>query len=100
VNDSGKGVGLRGGRFKYKTSGSHSIYKLEYLRWTGDVSVSGSADWDYNFPGTVTANLKVTGPAGAKASLEVKWNTRVPESAAQITGKIGNKKVVATVYAP
>src|SRR5437016_1527823 len=89
VNDTGKGVGLRGGHFKYKTSGSHSIYKLEYLRWTDDVSVSGSADWDYNFPGAVTADLKVTGPGGAKGTLNIKWNSRVPGSTAQITGKVG-----------
>ena len=100
VNDTGKGIGLRGGRFKYKTSGSRSIYKLEYLRWTDDVSVSGRADWDYNFPGCVTADLKVTGPGGAKGTLNLKWNSRTPGSAAQVTGKIGNKKVVATIYAP
>jgi pimeloyl-ACP methyl ester carboxylesterase len=100
VNDTGKGVGLRGGRFKYKTSGSHSKYKLEYLRWTEDVSVSGRADWDYNFPGEVTADVKVLGPGGAKGMLTFKWSSRVPGSMAQITGKMGNKKVAATTYAP
>jgi pimeloyl-ACP methyl ester carboxylesterase len=100
VNDTGKGVGLRGGRFKYKTAGSHSIYKLEYLRWTDDVSVSGSADWDYNFPGAVKADLKVTGPGGAKGTLNIKWNSRVPGATARIIGRIGNRKVAATVYAP
>jgi pimeloyl-ACP methyl ester carboxylesterase len=100
VNDTGKGVGLRGGHFKYKTSGSHSIYKLEYLRWTDDVSVSGRADWDYNFPGAVKADLKVNGPGGAKGTLNIKWNSRVTGSTAQITGKIGSRKVAATVYAP
>ncbi len=100
VNDTGKGVGLRGGRFKYKTSGSHSIYKFEYLRWTDDVSVSGRADWDFNCPGAVEADLNVLGPSGAKGTLNIKWSSRLPGSTAQITGKIGNRRVAATVYAP
>jgi len=100
VNDSGKGVGLRGGRFKYKTAGSHSIYKMESLRWTDDVSVSGRADWDYNFPGAVAADLKVTGPGGSRGTLRITWSSRVPGAVAQITGKMGNKKLAATIYAP
>src|SRR5262249_18518909 len=91
VNDTGKGVGLRGGRFKYKTSGSHYLYKLDYLRWTEDVSVSGNADWDYNFPGSVKAELRVLGPNGAKGTLNIKWGSRIPGSVAEITGKMGSK---------
>jgi pimeloyl-ACP methyl ester carboxylesterase len=99
-NDTGKGAGLRGGRFKYKTAGSHSIYKLDSLHWTQDVSVSGQADWAYNFPGTVKAELRVVGPNGAKGALSVKWDGRVPGSMAEITGKMRNKNVAARIYAP
>jgi len=100
VNDTGKGVGLRGGQFRYKAEGSHSIYKLADLRWTDDVSISGGADWDYNFPGAVNADLKVIATSGARATLKVSWNARVAGSAAQITGSVGNRKLIATVYAP
>src|SRR5215470_17246616 len=100
VNDTGKGIGLRGGHFRYKTEGSHEIFKLEDLRWAEDVTVSGSADWDYNFPGTVEADVKVTGPQNWKGSLTIHWRTRVAGAEAEIAGQIGGKKVAATMYAP
>jgi len=100
VNDTGKGVGLRGGRFRYKTEGSHEIFNLDYLRWTEDVSVSGRADWDYNFPGAVTADLKIFGLQNSKGSLKVHWSTRVAGATAEITGTIGSKKIAASMYAP
>ena len=100
VNDSGKGVGLRGGRFKYKTEGSHEIFNLDSERWSEDVSVSGRADWDYNYPGTVTADLKIVGPQNSKGSLKVHWSSRVAGANAEITGTFGGKKVAASMYAP
>jgi pimeloyl-ACP methyl ester carboxylesterase len=100
VNDTGKGVGLRGGRFKYKTTGSHEIFNLDDLRWTEDVSVSGRADWDYNFPGAVTAELKIVGTQNLKGSLKVHWNSRVAGANAEITGRLGSSKVAASMYAP
>ena len=100
VNDSGKGVGLRGGRFKYKTDGSHEIFNLDSLRWTEDVSVSGRADWDYNYPGAVAADLKIVGPQNSKGSLKVHWSSRVAGATAEITGTFGGKKVAASMYAP
>ena len=100
INDTGKGVGLRGGRFRYNTEGSHEIFKLEDLRWAEDVTVSGRADWDYNFPGTVVADVKVTGPQNSKGSVKIHWSTRVAGGTAEITGQIEGKKIAATMYAP
>ena len=100
MNDSGKGVGLRGGKFKYKTEGSHEIFNLDSVRWTEDVSVSGRADWDYNFSGAVTADLKIVGPQNSKGSLKVYWRSRVAGARAEIAGTIGSKKVAASMYAP
>ena len=68
MNSNGKGVGLRGGTFVYKTSGSHSLYTFKKLRWTEDVEVSGNADCHYDFPGTVKAHLKIKTSAGKKAN--------------------------------
>jgi pimeloyl-ACP methyl ester carboxylesterase len=100
VNSSGKGVGLRGGTFAYKTSGSHSLYKFNKLRWTEDVEVSGNADWDYNFPGTAKAHLKMKTSDGKKGELTVSWNSRTPGADAQITGKLAGREIRATMYAP
>jgi pimeloyl-ACP methyl ester carboxylesterase len=99
VNNSGKGVGLRGGSFRYRTSGSHSLYKFKKLRWVEDVEVSGEADWDYNFPGPVKARVKVRSGKESGA-LEMRWNDLTPDAQAQITGKMGKRSVAATVYAP
>jgi pimeloyl-ACP methyl ester carboxylesterase len=100
VNSSGKGVGLRRGTFTYKTSGSHSLYKLRKLRWTEDAEVSGKADWDYNFPGTVKAYLKVKTSSGQKGDLILSWNSRTRHADAQITGKVAGREIRASIYAP
>lgn len=100
VNDNGKGAGLRGGRFTYKTSGSHSLYKFNKLLWTEDVEVSGTADWDYNFPGRVSAHVKITGPRREQGDLTLTWNSRAADSDTQISGEIGRRKIHASIYAP
>jgi len=100
VNSGGKGVGLRGGTFVYKTSGSHSIYKFKKLRWTEDVEVSGNADWDYDFPGMVKAHLKIKTSNGEKGELTLSWNSRMADAEAQITGKLAGREIRASTYAP
>jgi len=100
VNSGGKGVGLRGGSFVYKTSGSHSLYKFKKLRWTEDVEVSGNADWDYDFPGMVKAHLKIKTSSGEKGDLTLLWNSRTADAEAQITGKLGGREIHASIYAP
>jgi pimeloyl-ACP methyl ester carboxylesterase len=98
VNNSGKGVGLRSGSFRYRTSGSHSLYKFKKLRWVEDVEVSGDADWDYNFPGLVKVRVKFHS-AKENGELQMTWNYRKPDSQAQVMGKIGKRSVAATMYA-
>jgi pimeloyl-ACP methyl ester carboxylesterase len=100
MNSSGKGVGLRGGTFVYKTSGSHSLYTFKKLRWTEDVEVSGNADCDYDFPGTVKAHLEIKTSAGEKGELTLTWNSRTADADAQITGKMAGREIRASIYAP
>jgi pimeloyl-ACP methyl ester carboxylesterase len=100
VNSSGKGVGLRGGTFTYKSSGSHSLYTFKKLRWTEDVEVSGNADWDYDFPGLVEAHLKIKTSSGEKGDLTLSWNSRKADAEAQITGRLGGREIHASIYAP
>jgi hypothetical protein len=100
VNSGGKGVGLRGGTFAYKTSGSHSLYKFKKLRWTGDVAVSGDADFDYDFPGAITARLKIKTSGGERGELTLSWNSRTANADARITGRLAGREIHASVYAP
>jgi pimeloyl-ACP methyl ester carboxylesterase len=100
TNTTGKGIGLRGGSWTYKTQGSHSVYKLKKVKWTDDVEVSGEADWDYNFPGAVKAHLKIRTSGGEKGELRLSWNSRNPGSEATISGQIGGREIRASMYAP
>ena len=83
VNTGGRGVGLRGGAFVYKTSGSHSLYKFKKLRWTEDV-----------------AHLKIKTSRGERGELTLSWNSRTADAEAQITGKLGGREIRASTYAP
>ena len=100
VNRGGKGVGLRGGRLAYETSGTHSLYRFKKLRWTEDVEISGNADWDHDFPGTVKAELKIKTSGGEKGNLTLTWDSRSADAEARITGKLAGREIHASIYAP
>jgi hypothetical protein len=56
--------------------------------------------WGYEYPGGVTAHLTASGPGTEVGKLTILWNSRVPLAQATITGKIGGRKIAATMYAP
>jgi len=98
VNYSGSGVGLRGGTFTYTQSGNLIQYTLNAVQWTNDVAVSGTIAWDYT--GSATATLTVSGPATSPGALMVIWNNVAPHAMATIGGQIGGRQIIATMYAP
>jgi pimeloyl-ACP methyl ester carboxylesterase len=100
VNISGDGVGLQGGHFHYSSPTNLSYFTLDKLRWVEDLEVSGSLKWDYDYPGEVTARLIIGGTASEPGELTITWSSRVPLAEAAITGKIGGRKIAATMYAP
>jgi pimeloyl-ACP methyl ester carboxylesterase len=100
VNYSGNGVGLQGGHYQYSGSGNLTYYTLHKLKWVEDLEVSGKMNWAYNYPGDVTAHVTLGGSATEAGELTLKWSSRVPLAQATITGKIGGRKIVATMYAP
>lgn len=100
VNYSGSGVGLRGGTFTYRSPSNLTFFSLDHLQWVSDLAVTGNVAWDYNFPGGVTATVALSGSAGQSGRLTMTWQTRIPNAQANITGTIGGRKIVATMYAP
>jgi hypothetical protein len=48
----------------------------------------------------VIAHLTIGGSATEPGELTITWNSRMPLAQAAITGKIGGRKVTATMYAP
>jgi len=102
ANDSGIGVGLRGGTWSsdWNQSGNIWTVTMHQVRWTNDVAVSGRFTWNHYKPGAVNGQLSVTGPSGENGKVTVTFNSREPDAQATITGSIGGRAVVATMYAP
>ncbi|MFI5114553.1 MAG: alpha/beta hydrolase [Terriglobales bacterium] len=100
VNLSGNGVGFRGGHFSYSSPSNLTYYTMDKLKWVEDVDVSGRMTWDYNYPGAVNAHMKLSGSGTEPGELTITWNSRVPLAQAVINGKIGGRKIAATMYAP
>jgi pimeloyl-ACP methyl ester carboxylesterase len=100
VNYSGNSVGLRGGHFSYRSSGHLTRFRMHKTKWVSDLEVSGRMNWDYNYPGSVAAHITLGGAATEIGHLVITWNSRMPAAQATVTGKIGNRPIAATMYAP
>jgi pimeloyl-ACP methyl ester carboxylesterase len=103
VNYDGDGVGLRGGTFSYTLDedSDETLYHFEVrgLRWTEDVSVTGVVDWNTD-NGEISARLLVQGEGTEPGILTLAWSDRELEADATITGRMGGRKVHATMPAP
>jgi pimeloyl-ACP methyl ester carboxylesterase len=95
----GRGVGLRGGRFSVSRTATGYRLKLRGLRWTEDLTVSGSVEWPPR-AGPAQATLDLAGVAGMKGRIEARWIEGQPLSTAQVRGQVGGQGVVAELTAP
>jgi len=99
-NSTGHGVGLRGGRFDRIDRGGSWIATLDAVRWTDDVTVSGSVARLRGRSGRVRARLLLIGTDHVLGRLAVHWNDDAAEAMAEIRGSIGVATVVARMPAP
>jgi hypothetical protein len=99
VNYDGDGVGLRGGSFSYTQSGTVTKFKLQAMKWTEDVSVSGTLSRSFS-GNDVMAQLTLVGANGAVGTLTARWPDRGSAAMAQIDGRIGGRKIAAKMVAP
>ncbi len=100
VNFDRSGVGLRGGKFRYRIPGSQIYqFQLDHLQWVEDEAVSGSAVWNYN-TGEVVAHVRFGGQGTQSGELTIQWNDRQPKAMAQLNGQIGDRQIQATMSAP
>ena len=98
LNYSGRGAGLRGGRWSY--DGDDVVhFRFERARFARDVAVSGTATW-HRLTGSVVARLLVSGPRGARGRLRVRWNMQRRLAAASFAGRLGGRPLAATAPAP
>jgi pimeloyl-ACP methyl ester carboxylesterase len=100
VNYTGDGVGLMGGHFHYQSPGDLTYFAMSQIKWVDDVEVSGKMKWAYTYPGNITAHIRLAGAGTDPAALTISWQSRVPMSQAEIKGRIGKRKIAATMYAP
>jgi len=98
-NTTGEGVGLRGGNFHLLKDASLTRIRLDHVRWTEDLSVSGQIDTPGR-SGMVHARLEVSAPDGSSGKLRVEWREGVADARALIEGSIDGAAVRAETSAP
>ena len=95
----GDGVGLRGGSFSVTETPAGYHLTLRELRWTEDLTVSGTVDQPFR-KGPAKAVLSLHGVAAVDGNIEVQWVEGTAAAVASVRGMIGGQSVAARVDAP
>ena len=98
VTVSGVVRGLRGGRFTIAANGHGYTLNLDLLRWTGDLAVSGPADWNQE-SGDIKADTTLA-YQGHTGTMSIVWNDREAHAVAHLSGTIDGQHVEAYQTAP
>jgi hypothetical protein len=94
LNYGGTDRGLRGGRWSY--TGDHYVrFRFRGARFTRDVPVFGKATWRLG-TGSVRARLRIPG----RGRLHAHWNLRREHAVAVLDGRLGRRRLRATMLAP
>jgi hypothetical protein len=94
LNSGGADRGLRGGRWSY--TGTRVVrFRFRGARFARDVPVSGVATWRLS-DGAVRAQLRLPG----RGRLRARWSTQQPLAVAALDGRLGGRRVRATMLAP
>lgn len=97
-NGAGTGVGLRGGRFTAVAGATGWRIRLQALRWTEDLAVSGDIE-TAGREAAVHARLRLAGPA-ASGSLTCAWREGVAGARAVVRGTLSGRVVAVDAPAP
>jgi pimeloyl-ACP methyl ester carboxylesterase len=98
-NTSGKAVGLRGGTFTIKSHAARSVLSLHDLRWSEDLSVSGTVDAPEQH-GRTSCELRLGGTASVSGTLHVTWMEGDANARADMSGTLGGQALRAEMRAP
>ena len=94
LNSGGSDRGLRGGRWSY--TGERIVrFRFRGARFARDVPVSGVATWRLS-DGAVRARLRLPG----RGRLRVRWSTQRALAVAVLDGRLGGRRVRASMLAP
>jgi pimeloyl-ACP methyl ester carboxylesterase len=96
---SGRGVGLRGGRFVVSADGERLSARLAGIRWAEDLAVSGTVEWTPTH-GEARAQLRFHTTAGPSGRLTIRWSEGAGDARARIDGRIDGRAITASALAP
>lgn len=99
VGSAGTGAGLRGGTYTYAITTDGYRYELDGVRWTDDLSVSGSIDWNQRSD-EIRSSIQVSHNGRSAGSLEIRWCDRQSNAVASIRGSLDGHLVRARRAAP
>ncbi len=91
------GSGLRGGTYTANPKNATDHATLSGVRWTKDLAVSGTADFDAR---SASAHAHLTVSGAASGNLDATWPSVGSSAAAQISGTIDGYRLEATMPAP
>ena len=98
VSQIGTGAGLRGGTFSIAPTATGYRLVLTGLRWTEDLAVDGTLDWDQT-TGAITSDVTLAAP-GHAGTLHLAWNDRDTDAVATLAGTVDGTALAATRMAP
>jgi pimeloyl-ACP methyl ester carboxylesterase len=94
-------TGLRGGKFTYAATDTGYLFKLQELKWTEDVAVSGSISWDQDpSSNLITAHVTLDSNGEHVGTLQIQWNDGDINAMASVIGEIQGAALVAERIAP
>jgi len=100
ANDSGQGVGLRGGAFRISGPSPEQRVDLEAVKWSEDLPVSGQIQWRGDrAPVIARLHWSESGPCGP-GDLDARWPQDVADAQATVSGHIDGASVDAVLPAP
>ncbi|HET6277052.1 MAG TPA: alpha/beta fold hydrolase [Candidatus Cybelea sp.] len=91
------GSGLRGGTYTASPGDARVLARLAHVRWTNDLSVSGSADFEAR-RSHASAHLTLAG--ASTGTLDVTWPASGSDATAVLDGTIDGYHLHATMPAP
>jgi pimeloyl-ACP methyl ester carboxylesterase len=97
--DGVHGFGLRGGTVLFSGPADATVGTFHQVRWAADTRVTGTETWN-QATGYVSAQLTVTGPGGASATVQLTYHDYVPHSVSTIQGSYGKAKIAARMPSP
>jgi pimeloyl-ACP methyl ester carboxylesterase len=92
-------TGLRGGKMSYVSTDTGYEFTLKGFKWTEDIAVSGTVDWNQT-SNIITAQVTLATKGAQIGALHIRWNDADINATASVTGDIQGAALHAERIAP